>query len=294
MMDQLADRIAELPRLLAGHMLLSVTALAVGIGISIPLGLAATRHPRLRGPLLNAAGLLQTVPSIALLALMVVVLGGRIGFMPAFVALTLYSMLPVLRNTVTGIQEVDPALTEAARGVGMTDRQSLLRVELPLAAPVIIAGVRIATVWVVGMATLSTPVGAPSLGNYIFLGLQTRNWIAVLFGCVFAVLLAVVLDQLIRLLEIATARRSSRLGWTAGVALGVLIVGGLLPVLSDFVRVTDGGTGTDAASPTTIEEDNAGLAGQTVVVGAKAFTEQYVLAELLRSTSASTTPGRSG
>lgn len=139
MTSNLADRFAELPQLLAGHLLLSVSALVVGIAISVPLGIAATRHPRLRGPALTLAGLIQTVPSMALLALMVPLLGGMIGFVPAFIALTLYSVLPVLRNTVTGILEIDPALTEAARGVGMTDRQSLWWVELPLAAPIITA-----------------------------------------------------------------------------------------------------------------------------------------------------------
>src|SRR5690606_11431947 len=115
-----------------------------------------TRVKRLEWPVLAIAGVLQTVPSLALLALMVPLLG-RIGFLPAFIALVLYSMLPILRNTVTGINEVDDALIEAARAIGMTDRQMLFRVQLPLAAPVIMAGIRISTVWVVGIATLSTP-----------------------------------------------------------------------------------------------------------------------------------------
>ena len=281
MTSNLADRFAELPNLLAGHLLLSVSALVIGIAISIPLGIAATRHPRLRGPALTFAGLIQTVPSMALLALMVPLLGGLIGFVPAFVALTLYSMLPVLRNTVTGILEIDPAMTEAARGVGMTDRQSLLWVELPLAAPIIIAGVRTATVWVVGMATLSTPVGAPSLGNYIFLGLQTRNWVAVLFGCFFAAALAVVLDQLIRLLEVAAARRSRRLAWLAAFGLAVILVAGLAPAITDLRRpgVTAGRPTLDKAQ---IQDDRAVLAGQKFTVGSKGFTEQYILAELLK------------
>ena len=107
-----------------------------------------------------------------------------IGYTPALIALSLYSLLPMLRNTVAGIRSVDPALIEAARGVGMTDRQRLLRVELPLGAPVIVAGLRTATVWVVGTATLSTPIGATSLGNFIFSGLATRNDAAVFVGCV--------------------------------------------------------------------------------------------------------------
>jgi osmoprotectant transport system permease protein len=279
--SNLADRFAELPQLLAGHLLLSVAALAIGLVISIPLGIAATRHPRLRGPVLTFAGLIQTVPSMALLALMVPLLGGLIGFVPAFVALTLYSMLPVLRNTVTGILEIDPAMTEAARGVGMTDRQSLLWVELPLAAPIIIAGIRTATVWVVGMATLSTPVGAPSLGNYIFLGLQTRNWLAVLFGCFFAAALAIVLDQLIRLLEIAAARRSVRLARFAGAALTVILIGGLVPAVGSLRHLEMPAQGKAQLAPEA-QDERPVLADQRLTVGSKGFTEQYILAELLK------------
>lgn len=280
MNENLSARFAELPELLAGHMTLTISALVIGIAVSIPLGIVATRVPRVRGPVLAAAGLIQTVPSMALLALMVPLLGGTIGFVPAFVALTLYSVLPVLRNTVTGILEIDPAMTEAARGVGMTDRQSLFHVELPLAAPYIIAGVRTSTVWVVGMATLSTPVGAPSLGNYIFFGLQTRNWVAVVFGCVAAAVLAVILDQLIRLFETAARRRSRVLGVFAGIGLVVLLVGGLWPKIS-----SPGGVA--ARSPVharEIESVNPNprpLRGRSLTVGSKGFTEQYILAELL-------------
>ena len=113
----------------------------------------------------------------------------------------------MLRNTVTGISGVDDSVNEAARAVGMTESQRLLRVELPLALPVIIAGIRTATVWVVGIATLSTPVGAPSLGNYIFSGLQTRNFSAVMTGCVSAAALALLLDFLIRCLEVGMRER---------------------------------------------------------------------------------------
>src|SRR5207247_4705887 len=184
----------------------------------IPLGVWASRRPVLAEYLLGVAGILQTVPTLALLAVMVPILH-TIGFLPAFIALTLYSFLPILANTITGIRGVDPTLTEAARGLGMTSRQTLLRVELPLAAPVIIAGIRTATVLVVGTATLVTPVGGVSLGNYIFQGLETRNQFATVFGCVFAALLALVSDQLIRLLEIAARRR--RRGLAGPGALGL-------------------------------------------------------------------------
>ena len=111
-------------------------------------------------------------------------------------ALALYSMLPVLRNTITGLNGVDAGLLEAAQGVGMTPRQSLLMVELPLALPVMMAGIRTAAVWVIGTATLSTPIGQTSLGNYICAGLQTQNWVFVLFGCIAAAALALLVDLL--------------------------------------------------------------------------------------------------
>src|SRR6202030_3122819 len=132
-------------------------------------------------------------------------------FLPSLLALTLYSMLPILRNATTGILGVDPAAVEAARGVGMTDRQRLFMVELPLAAPVIMAGIRTAAVWTIGTATLSTPVGQTSLGNYIFSGLQTENWVYVLFGCAASAVLALAADQLLGLIEAGARKRSPRL-----------------------------------------------------------------------------------
>ena len=277
-----AERWNELPTYLGGHLLLAISALAVGLLVSVPLGAWASRSPRWSASILVVAGVVQTVPSLALLALMVPLLGGTIGFLPAFLALTLYSVLPILRNTVTGIGEVDAAAIEAARGVGMTDRQRLLQVELPLAAPVIIAGIRTAAVWVVGTTTLSTPVGAPSLGNYIFAGLQTRNWLSVLFGCAFAALLAVVLDQLIRLAEKAAVERRPRLAWGAGLVLALVVAGGLAPLAVENGRGVRPESETTTASGVSTNGAAAALAGAAVVVGSKTFTEQYILAELLK------------
>ena len=121
-------------------------------------------------------------------------------------ALALYSMLPVLRNTVIGLRGIEPSILEAAEGVGMTPLQSLISVELPLALPVMMAGIRTAAVWVIGTATLSTPIGQTSLGNYIFAGLQTQNWVLVLFGCAAAALLALAVDQLLALIEAGLAQ----------------------------------------------------------------------------------------
>jgi len=282
MSDNILERLAELPGYLSGHLLLSASALVLGIAISLPLGVLAARSDKASKPVLTTASLVQTIPSMALLALMVPLLGGTIGFLPAFAALTLYSILPTLRNTVTGIREIDPAIVEAAHGVGMTDWQRLWRVELPLAAPVIMAGIRTATVWVVGTATLSTPVGAPSLGNYIFAGLQTRNWVSVLFGCIFAAALAILLDQIIRLVEIALRDRRRALGWAASVALLAILTVGLMPLListlSQPVRAVA------VTSPTGLDQPKQAsglrLVDQTIVVGSKTFTEQYILTEL--------------
>ena len=255
----MSELLALLPSYLTAHLQLTLLALLLSAGVSVPLGIASTRVPWIEQPALAVAGIIQTVPSLALLAAMVPVLAAlgmqSIGFLPAIVGLTLYGVLPVLRNTVTGIAGVDPALKEAARGVGMTGRQQLLLVELPLAMPVIVAGIRTATVWVVGIATLSTPVGATSLGNYIFSGLQTRNYTAILLGCVAAAGLALLLDGLVRAVEVGLARR--RRGRTAA-ALGAVAL------LYAYAGITLAAPWFDGRE-------------RPIVVGAKTFTEQYVL-----------------
>ncbi len=262
MSEALRSQLLLLPDYLGNHLLLTVSALTIGLILSLPLGIVVAGNKNLRGPVLAIAGVIQTIPSLALLALMVPLLR-QIGFLPALIALVLYSLLPVIRNTVTGIDEVDPNLIEAGRGLGMTDRQLLFRVQLPLAMPMIIAGIRTATVWVVGIATLSTPVGATSLGNYIFSGLQTQNFTAVLVGCIAAAGLALVLDGLIRLLQTAAEQRSR--GRLAGVAIVLLLLLGigLAPLLP---------------------QNRAGTDSTAVVIGAKTFTEQYILSRLIANT----------
>ncbi|MGE4649829.1 MAG: ABC transporter permease/substrate-binding protein [Myxococcota bacterium] len=273
------EQLALLPGYLDAHLQLSLLALSVGIGLSVPLGIAASRRPKLEAAVLGTASVIQTIPGLALLAIMVPVLAAAgvytarfgiplhgIGMAPALVALSLYSLLPILRNTVSGLHSVDPDLLEAARGVGMTQRQRLWRVELPLALPILVAGIRTAAVWTVGMATLSTPVGATSLGNFIFSGLQTRNDDAILVGCVAAAALALLLDQLIQLVEAGTRRRSRARVW-----------GGLVPLLALYLYA--------AGSALAAARDDAPA---PVVIGAKAFTEQYVLADIVAGRIAET------
>lgn len=270
MSPQVEAAFARLPEYLAWHVLLSASALGLGLLISLPLAVAASRNRHIRWPVLAGASLIQTIPSLALLALffpLLLVISAAsedligygfsaLGFLPALLALTLYSMLPIVRNGTTGILSVSPAIIQAAEGVGMTPRQRLFQVELPLAAPVIMAGVRTAAVWTIGAATLSTPVGQTSLGNYIFSGLQTENWVLVLFGCGASALLAMVTDQLLGLIEAGAAKRDIRrvaIG-AAGILIGIIVA--LTPLIS---------FGKPAS----------------YVVGAKNFSEQYILAEMM-------------
>jgi osmoprotectant transport system permease protein len=264
-----SDALTRLPDYLGSHVRVSLAALALGLVISFPLALVVRRRPMLRDLVLGIASIVQTVPGLALLALFYPLLlalanlslqwfgkgFSAFGFLPSVLALALYSMLPVLRNTITGLRGIDPAIIEAAEGVGMTQRQSLTMVELPLALPVIMAGVRTAAVWVIGTATLSTPIGQTSLGNYIFAGLQTQNWVFVLFGCAAAAALALVVDQLLALIE-GGARPHSRLRVVLGcLGLAALIAATLIPSLA--------------------------RAKTNYVVGAKTFTEQYILSSLI-------------
>lgn len=257
------DALELLPEYLTGHLTLSLFALLFGVVVSVPVGILVTRVRSLGQVFVGAASVMQTVPSLALLALMVpllALLGVRsIGFTPALIALCLYSVLPILQNTVIGLDGVDRALHEAARGVGMSGRQTLWRVELPLALPAIAAGVRTSAVWVIGTATLATPVGATSLGNYIFSGLQTRNFTFVCVGCVAAALLALAVDGLIRVFEAGVRRRRTMM---RNLALGAFVP---LYLYTGWSLVADARDGDE----------------RELTVGAKTFTEQYVLSAYL-------------
>jgi osmoprotectant transport system permease protein len=182
------------------HIVLTVVALAIAIAISVPTGvfLARCRIPALVSSILGAVGIVQTVPSLALIAFIVVVFAfvslPTIGVPPSLVALVLYALLPILRNTYTGIRQVDPAITEVARGMGMKPGQVLFKVELPLALPVIMAGVRIATVWTIGVACLCSLVGGGGLGDLIMRGLRSIQSDYILAGTIPAAALALVFD----------------------------------------------------------------------------------------------------
>jgi osmoprotectant transport system permease protein len=185
----------EILRETGRHLLLVGVSIALATGIGIPLGIVLTRRPRWQRIGLGLVGVVQTIPSLALFGFLIPVpyLGG-IGTRTALVALTLYALLPVVRNTVTGINGVDPAIREAGRGMGMTDRQLLFRVELPLAASVILAGVRVATVVGIGVATIAAAIGAGGLGVFIFRGVAMVDNRTILAGALPAAALAVAAD----------------------------------------------------------------------------------------------------
>ncbi|WP_312490897.1 glycine betaine ABC transporter substrate-binding protein [Sphingomonas sp.] len=267
-MSAFLDALNRVPPLLAQHVLVSMAALLLGIAIAVPLAFACARRPGLARVALGLASLVQTIPALALLALFYPLLltlsglvGGGIpalGFLPSLLALTLYALLPILRNGVTGLTGLDKSVLQAADAVGMTRGQKLRLVEAPLVAPVLAAGIRTAAVWTIGAATLATTVGQPSLGDLIFAGLQTQAWALVLAGCFAAAALALTVDALIGLVErgLAMRRRSLWIGGLAALALGC-------------------GLATQPLWP------QGGDQPREVVIGAKNFSEQYILVRMI-------------
>jgi len=203
-----SEALARLPDYLGSHLRVSAAALALGLVISFPLALLVRNRPALRGTFLGLASIVQTVPGLALLALfypLLLILSNwslqwfgagfsAFGFLPSVLALALYSMLPVLRNTVTGLQGIDPAILEASQGVGMTPRQSLTMVELPLALPIIMAGLRVATVSTVALATIGSIVSYGGLGNLLLRAVGNQFKAQIFAASLLCILLAVALD----------------------------------------------------------------------------------------------------
>ena len=250
----LAERRGEVLALTGQHIVLVLVSTGIAAALGLPLGIAMARRPRLARPLLGLAGLLQTIPSLALFGFLIPLpfIGG-IGARTAIVALVLYALLPVLRNTYTGILQVDPAVVEAATGMGMTPRQRLRMVELPLALPVILAGLRIAAVVSVGTATIAAAIGAGGLGTYVFRGIATLDTRLILAGAIPAAVLALATDGLLGAVE--RSRRPGRAA--AALAAGTAVVAAL------------------AFGATLSSRQRA------VVVGSKNFTEQVVLGEIV-------------
>ena len=244
------------------HLILVIISLAIAISIGLPVGIFITRQPKLAAPILGLANAIQTIPSLAIFGFLISVpfLGG-IGKIPAIFALTLYALLPIIRNTYIGINSINPAIKEAGIGMGMTDQQLLLQVEIPLALPVILAGVRVATVISVGIATIAAAVGGGGLGVFIFRGISTVNNELILAGAVPAAVIALSADFGLGLLEKNLTKQIANKGkfnQQIGIVLGIitLIIAGLIAF-------------------------NYQQAPAKIIIGSKNFTEQVILGELL-------------
>jgi osmoprotectant transport system permease protein len=188
------------------HIQLTLVALLIANLIALPLGIMLTRKRKIAETVIGITSVFQTIPSLALLGFMVPLFG--IGFGPAIIALTIYGLLPILRNTYTGILGVDQAVIDAGTGMGMTSRQVLFMIELPLALPIIMAGIRTATVMVIGVATLAALVGAGGLGDLIFRGIAMARQDLILAGAIPAALLSIVFDYGLKKIEIAVQPKS--------------------------------------------------------------------------------------
>jgi osmoprotectant transport system permease protein len=186
---------SDILELTSEHIVLVVSAMAIAIAVGVPAGILLTRHVAWRRPVLTVANVLQTIPSLALFGFLIPLpLLGGIGPRTAILALVLYALLPIVRNTLTGILGVDPAVRESAVAMGLTARQVLRQVELPLAARTILAGIRIATVTTVGTATIAAAIGAGGLGVFIFRGVASVDSVQILAGAIPAALIALISD----------------------------------------------------------------------------------------------------
>ncbi|QYX31045.1 glycine betaine ABC transporter substrate-binding protein [Sphaerospermopsis torques-reginae] len=243
------------------HLILVAISMIVAISIGIPLGIFITRQPKLAPPILGLANAIQTIPSLAIFGFLISVpfLGG-IGKNPAIFALTLYALLPIIRNTYIGINGINPAIKEAGVGMGMTDQELLLKVEIPLALPVILAGVRVATVISVGIATIAAAIGGGGLGIFIFRGISTVNNELILAGAIPAAFIALSADFGLGFLEKTLTKQTGNKPKIA-IILGIIIfiISGL--IVFNFQQTP-----------------------ATITIGSKNFTEQVILGEILAQT----------
>lgn len=262
--------VASLAPALAAHLAISAAALAAALLVAVPLALLMPGRAWLRRGVMGVASVVQTVPALALLALFFPLLVGlrgltglplpSLGLVPSLLALALYALLPLLRGLAGGLAAVPDGVRDAARAIGMNDWQRLVHVELSLAAPVVMGGVRTAAVWTIGAATLATMVGQTSLGDLIFAGLQLQDWRQVLLGCISAAALALIVDGALGWCQAAIATRRLAPG-LRGLALLAALAGGV------WLWQMQGAPAAATARP--------------VLIGTKTFSEQYILAELV-------------
>ena len=250
--DVFHNRKEELLQAFIEHIQISFIALFFAVLIAVPLGIYLTKKVRIAESIIGVAAVLQTIPSLALLGLMIPLLG--IGKVPAIIALVIYALLPILRNTYTGISEVDDSLIEAAKAMGMNPWRRLFRVELPLATPVIMAGIRTAMVLIVGTATLAALIGAGGLGDIILLGIDRNNTALIVLGAVPAALLAIVFDLVLRGMQKLSYKKS-------------LVTAGLVVILAIGITVVPNWIGGDK---------------DTIVIGGKLGSEPEILINMYK------------
>ena len=272
----IADRLPELWLRTGEHLMLTGCSTMAALFVGLPLGVVLFRNRWLRNPAMGGIGILQTIPSLAMLVFLLALLQ-KIGVFPALIALTLYALLPIVRNTLTGLLGVSPEVMEAARGIGMTEYQQLTMVRMPLATPVIVAGIRTAAVVGVGIATLSAFIGAGGLGQFINRGLALSNTNLILLGAVPAALLALIVDFCIGAFEWGLRPERKR-DKKKGLKLLLRPVALILPLLLIFMGIVSYFTRPSLGTK------QGGLSrsrAETIRIGAKNFTEQLILGEIM-------------
>lgn len=199
MMDFISENRAELLEKTMEHFFISIIALSIGILIAVPLGIFISKNKRLSGTILTTAGVLQTIPTLALLALMIPLFG--VGKTPAIIALAAYILLPMLNNTIIGVQSISGEVKEAAKSMGMTNMQLMRSVDFPLALPYIMSGVRLSSVYVISWATLASYIGAGGLGDFVFQGLNLYEPMMIIVAAVLVTTIALVTDLILSFVE---------------------------------------------------------------------------------------------
>ena len=282
----ISERLPELWLRTGEHLMLTGCSSGGAMLIGIPIGMLVFRKSWLRSPAMGTIGILQTIPSLAMLAFLLALLH-RIGALPAIIALTLYALLPIVRNTLTGLEGVSPQVMEAAKGIGMTEGQQLRMVRIPLAAPVIVAGIRTAAVVGVGIATLSAFIGAGGLGQFINRGLALSNTRLILLGAVPAALLALVIDFSIGAFEwgLRPEKKRAKKGSVQAMIRSAAL---MMPILLILTGMFAYFTGPYAQNRQTSSAPQTG----TVIIGTKNFTEQLILGELMAQMIEAKTPLR--
>ena len=226
------ERSGDLVTALIEHMQLSFISLFIAVIIAVPLGISLAQRPKIAEPIIQITAIFQTIPSLAILGLLIPLVG--IGNVPAIMALVIYALLPILRNTYTGIMDIDGSFDEAADAMGMSRWRKLIKVQLPIAMPVIMAGIRTATVLIIGTATIAALIGAGGLGSLILLGIDRGDYHLIVLGAVPAALLAIIFDQLLRYIQSSSFKKTMII-----LSSALVLIGGVMVVPQFFSQKND-------------------------------------------------------